>query len=96
MNDWLDRHGDTLPEDEWNDRFLRYSLLREDVDKRYSDWMLAAIKVAEMYGRMNKHLDRERVERMHRLDFLTPGTNPSAIRRQWKWFLRDDYESPPF
>mgnify|MGYP007113041181 CR=1 FL=1 len=96
MERWMNQHGGDLTESEWTERLSRVETFREAVAKRYSDWMTAAIKVAEMYGRMNKHLDRERVERMHRLDFLTPGTNPSAIRRQWRHYLADDYESPPF
>jgi hypothetical protein len=58
--------------------------------------MLAAIKVAELYERMKAHMDRERVERDYRLDFLTPKTNESSIRRQWRLYLADDYTPPPF
>jgi hypothetical protein len=69
---------------------------RQEVRKRYNDWMLAAIKVAELYERMKAHMDRERVERDYRLDFLTPKTNESSIRRQWRHYLADDYTPPPF
>jgi hypothetical protein len=58
--------------------------------------MTTAIELAGAYTRMRRHLDRDRIQRDYSLDFLTPGTNPSAIRRQWRHYLRDDYEPPPF
>lgn len=45
---------------------------------------------------MRRHLDRERVERDYSLDFTTPKTNESSLRRQWRHYFRDDYETPPF
>lgn len=58
--------------------------------------MVTAVRVADLFGRMKRHLDRERIERDHALDFLTPGTNASSIRRQWRHYLADEYEPPPF
>lgn len=96
MERWIDQHGGDLTTEEWTDRLSRLETFRESVAKRYSDWMLTAITVTAMYERMKRHMDRERVERDYSLDFLTPGTNPSAIRRQWRHYLSDDYEPPPF
>jgi hypothetical protein len=96
MERWLIQHGGDLPPDDWADRVIRRQEHSEEVSKRYSDWMLAAIKVAELYERMKAHMDRERVERDYRLDFLTPKTNESSIRRQWRLYLADDYTPPPF
>jgi hypothetical protein len=96
MEAWIDLHGSSLTESEWDVRLSRVETFREVVAKRRSDWLLAAHHVAKSVERMSRHLDRQRIQDDWSLDFTDVGTSDRSIRRQWAHYLKPDYDPCPF
>lgn len=96
MESWIDLHGSNLNESDWNHRLSKMETVRESIARNQSRWMSAAIDAAELFQRMKRHLDHQEIKRLRSVDYQDGGTSETAVRRQWRHYLKDDYEPPPF
>jgi hypothetical protein len=89
---WLATYGHECPDDD----YARRAGLLAATEARWAAARVAFLEAAErcvVAYRMIEEPPWRQIEEAYRVDFRTSGKTEAAYRRQWRWWLEQDWEA---